>query len=519
MSIISGSFLLFVLCAVCAYYLVPLRARWTVLLLASAGFYASLGFYSCAFVGVTAVFTYFAGRVIGVLAAKKPSGEGEKLKADKKRLTRRKRAALALALILNFSVLFVLKYLGFSVSVISVIFNSDIHALRILAPVGVSFYIFMSSAYLIDIQRGKIAPEKNFLKYALFLCYFPQIVQGPINVYQDMRERLFEGNAFKLENVQNGVFRMMFGILKKVLVADRLSATVAAIYGGYTQYPGAICFLGAFLYCVQLYCDFSGGIDLVCGVSSLFGIPMQENFRQPFFAVSLADFWRRWHISLGEWMKNYLFYPLTLGKPFARLSKAARKRLPQDIAKRAAPCLATFIVFLAVGVWQGPGWANVAYGLWNGFWMSLGMMWVPYGTKLKKRFPVMSCAALMTALGVIRTNVLVIFGRYFSNADSLRQALGMIGRTFTAFGSGGFSAGLFAQLGLTPLSVCETALALLGIFAVGLAKEKGVSVSGWICGRKWYLQFIILFFGIALVVWFLFANSGYVPIAYVYENV
>ena len=173
--------------------------------------------------------------------------------------------------------------------------HSFFHSPHFLLPLGISFYIFQTSAYLIDISRGKHRAERGFLRYALFVCYFPQLVQGPINRFADLQPQLTEGNDFSWDNIQHGFLRMLYGVLKKAMIADTLAPIVAKIYGGYAAYPGIICFLGAALYCIQLYCDFSGGIDLMMGISRLFGISMQENFCRPYFSVSLSDFWRRWH--------------------------------------------------------------------------------------------------------------------------------------------------------------------------------------------------------------------------------
>lgn len=292
---------------------------------------------------------------------------------------------------------------------------------------------------------------------------------------------------------------------------------VAKIYGGYAAYPGIICFLGAALYCIQLYCDFSGGIDLMMGISRLFGISMQENFCRPYFSVSLSDFWRRWHISLGEWMKDYLFYPLALSKPFGRLAQFCRRHMPLDAAKCIVPSLCTFLVFLAVGVWQGPGMANIAYGLWNGFWMSLAMFRAPIRKHLRLSPEDPKKGALVW--GVVRTNLLVIIGRYFSNASSLRSALGMLKQTVLHFGVTRVHAALFTELGFS-LSVLWKVVPMLGVvFAVSFAAERGTDVARWLCERKWLVQFLILFAALLTVVLFVYGNAGYTPIAYVYENV
>ena len=379
---------------------------------------------------------------------------------------------------LNFASLVLLKYGGFLVSSVNALLSVELTLPRFLLPLGISFYIFQTSAYLIDISRGKHRAERGFLRYALFVCYFPQMVQGPINRFAALQPQLTEGNDFSWDNIQHGFLRLLYGVLKKAMIADTLAPIVAKIYGGYASYPGIVCFLGAALYCVQLYCDFSGGIDLMMGISRLFGISMQENFCRPYFSVSLSDFWRRWHISLGEWMKDYLFYPLALSKPFGRLAQLCRRHMPLDVAKCIVPSLSTFLVFLAVGVWQGPGFANIAYGLWNGFWMSLAMF-----------------------------------------RASLRSALGMLKQTVLHFGVTRVNAAVVTELGFS-LPLLLKVVPMLGVvFAVSLASERGTDVARWLCERKRLVQFLILFAALLAVVLFVYGNAGYTPIAYVYENV
>lgn len=520
MPITGLTFLLFALGAVVLYYLLPKRRRWYVLLTASVLFYLTYGVRVAGYLVATIFLTYFFGLWLERLAAYKPAAD---TKEERKRLKRandrKKRAVLSAAMVLNLSSLVVLKYSGFLVSLVNSVFSTTFDLPRFLLPLGISFYVFQTSAYLMDISRGKHRAERHFLRYTLFVAYFPQMVQGPINRFAALEPQLMGGNDFSWDHIQHGFFRMLYGILKKVLVADSLAPIVANIYTGYEAYPGIICFLGAALYCLQLYCDFSGGIDLMMGISRLFGISMQENFCRPYFSTSLSDFWRRWHISLGEWMKDYLFYPLALSKPFGKVAQFFRKRLPLDIAKCVVPSLSTFIVFLAVGVWQGPGLANIAYGLWNGFWMSLALFWAPLSKKLNQRLGWDRHPGLMTLWGVLRTNLLVIIGRYFSNAESLRSALGMLKQTLVHPGISWISPGQFTELGFSLPLLLKVVPMLCVIFAVSLAAERKTDVVRWICTRRWYIQFFILFVALLLVVLLVYGNFNYTPIAYVYENV
>ena len=520
MSINSLAFLGFLLAAVVLYYLLPKPHRWIVLLAASIVFYLSYGLRAGIYFLVTIVLTYSFGLLLDRLSKVRPTGATrEERQAEKQALKRKKRVVLTTVLLLNFASLLVLKYSASWVVAIDQVFHASIPIPSFLLPLGISFYVFQTSAYLIDVSKGKATAERNFLRYALFAGYFPQLVQGPINRFQELAPQLFSGNEFQWSNIQNGFWRMLYGVLKKALIADALAPAVQSIYSGFYDYPGIVSFFGAALYCLQLYCDFSGGIDLVCGASELFGVHMMENFRQPYFSTSLADFWRRWHISLGEWMKDYLFYPLALSKVFQRFSKWSRKVLPPELAKRSTPCVVTFIVFLAVGIWQGPGLSNLAYGFWNGFWMSLGLLWVPKAVRLREQHAILRNDRLMKAFGILRTNFLVIIGRYFSRATSLMSALRMLKHTFFRPGFSLLSAQMLQGLGLTIPLLLQILLSGTVLFAVSLAQERGIRVSDWICRRKWGVQFALMFLALLLAVFCVYANMDYTPIAYVYENV
>lgn len=520
MPITGLTFLLFAFGAVLLYYLFPKRLRWYVLLAASVLFYLTYGIRVAAYLVVTVLLTYFFGLWLEKLATFKPAAE---TKEERKRLKRendkKKRRVLALSLVLNFASLVVLKYGSFLLSLVNEVFPVTFPLPRFLLPLGISFYIFQTSAYLIDISRGKHPAEHGILRYTLFVCYFPQMVQGPINRFAALSPQLLRGNDFAWENIQHGFLRLLYGVLKKAMVADALAPIVAKIYADYGAYSGIVCFFGAALYCLQLYCDFSGGIDLMMGISRLFGISMQENFCRPYFSSSLSDFWRRWHISLGEWMKDYLFYPLALSKPFGKIAQLCRRHISLDVAKCVVPSLSTLLVFLAVGVWQGPGLANLAYGLWNGFWMSLALFRAPIRKRLHLRPDTDRRKTSAIVWGIIRTNLLVIIGRYFSNASSLRAALGMLKRTVLHPGFSRVTAAQLSSLGFTLPLLLKVVPMLCVIFAVSLAAERKTDVAQWICERKWYVQFLILFAALLSVVLFVYGSADYTPIAYVYENI
>ncbi len=524
MSINSAIFLLFLLVSLTAYYLVPKPARRWVLLAASLYFYCTYSLQAASYLLLTILFTYGAARFLTVLHQRERTELNSKTKnptVTRHRWKHRRRILLGSALTLNFASLALFKYLDSWLGSLTLLaglagFQLHFRPLNLLLPLGISFYVFQTSGYLIDVYRGKEA-SKSLPEYALFVSWFPQMIQGPINRFHKLQPQLLEGNDFNADNLKYGIQLMMWGMLKKVFIADPLAGTVTEIYNNYSQYNGIVILSGAALYCLQLYCDFSGGTDLVRGVSSLFGVQMEENFRRPYFARSIDDFWRRWHISLGEWMKDYLFYPLALSKPANRLSRHFKKRFGSYPGKLVAPCLSTVAVFLAVGVWQGPGFSNIAYGLWNGGLMSLSMICTPALAKTKERLGIRDDSRWFRAFQILRTLLLVIIGRYFSRANSLRQALKMLWRTVRHFGR--FDPNTFISFGLTGFGWLRLGIAGIVLLFVSVLQERNISVRKSLERKPWWIQFAVLFVEVLLLVAFVYLNTDYTAIAYVYENV
>ncbi len=518
MSIMSGVFLLFLAAAVAVYYLTPKKVRWLVLLAASAVFYLSASVKAGAYLLLTIAVTYAAARVLGALLERERAAlavPGAPAAQLRRRGLRRRRLVLAGALVLNFGTLAVLKYLDSWLASAQRLLGLTAPRLGLLLPLGISFYIFQTSGYLMDVYRGKIKPERNLLKYALFTAWFPQMVQGPINRYDKLAPQLFAGNDFDPDGVKYGLQLILWGMLKKMLIADKLAPGVNAVFADPTAYTGAITGLAAVLYSIQLYCDFSGGVDLVRGASRLFGVDMAENFNRPYFAVSIDDFWRRWHISLGEWMKDYLFYPLALSKPLNRLGKRLRGVFGRRAGQLFVPCVSTVLVFLAVGLWQGPGFGNIAYGLWNGGLMSLGMICAPACARLRAALRLRDDSKLLRIFRSLRTFALVAIGRCFSQAPTFRLGVWMLAHTVAAFGPKDPALLVSFGIGSVDWIVALTALAV--VFAVSLAGERGVSVRAWLDRRHPVLQFAVVFLAVLIIVAGL--SEGYVPISYVYENI
>ena len=355
------------LCAA-LYYLCPDRFKWMLLLLASYAYYAYCGANALPFILLTTLSTWAGALCIGrigeqskaVLKARRAELDSAGKKALKAQAKRRQRAVFFAVLLLNFGVLALLKYTS------PLLTAMGRPALNLLLPLGISFYTFQSMGYLIDVYNGKYAPQRNPAKFALFISFFPQLIQGPIARFDQLAAQLETPHRFDIANIERGALLMLWGFFKKKVIADRALPLVSAVFGRQEAYGGAVIVVAVLLYSLQQYCDFSGGIDLVTGIAELFGIRLAPNFRRPYFSVSLGDFWRRWHISLGAWMRDYVFYPFALTRPMTRLSKAAKARLGADVSRALPAALGHVLVFLLVGLWHGATSNYIFWGLYNG---------------------------------------------------------------------------------------------------------------------------------------------------------
>ena len=302
MSLISMEFLLFVILAAAGDYWIPKKYQWVWLLAFSYIYYVS-GDIRVTYFLVFTTFTSWAAAAWMEQAA-------ERIK-DKKKARQAKRRILALALVLNFGVLGALKYTNFAIDTVNSLFGAEFGSLKLLLPLGISFYTFQSMGYILDVYWGKAKAEHNLFRFALFVSFFPQILQGPIGRYDSLSQQLYAPHAFSWERSERAFLRILWGYFKKMVIADNAVIFVDAIFDHPDLYDG-LGIVGVLAYSVQLYCDFSGGMDVVIGVAELFGIRLDENFKRPYFAVSITDFWHRWHITLGTWMKDYVFYPVSL---------------------------------------------------------------------------------------------------------------------------------------------------------------------------------------------------------------
>ena len=540
MTYTSLNFLFFVLAVALVYFIFPWKKyRWTILLAASAIFYCLASYKYAAFILFTAISTLLFGIWIekvnnngkALLKERKGDWDREQKKVFKNRLKVKKRWIMAFCLILNFGILAFLKYYNFFAGSLNDILGSfgvnfSAPTLELFLPLGISFYTFQSMGYIVDVYREKVQAQRNPFKFLLFVSFFPQIIQGPISMYDQLAHQLYEPHDFDFTRFKHGCQLILWGFFKKLVIADRAVIAINAVtetYAGYNKYSGTTLTFIVLLYAFQLYADFSGGIDISRGVAQILGIDMIDNFKRPYFSKSINEYWRRWHISLGAWMKNYIFNPLAISAPFLNASKKMRgtsfgkTKAGAHIAKVLPTAFASLIVFLVVGVWHGASYKYVAFGLWNGVIIMLSTLMQPLFDGVVDKLHINRKNWLFCFFQMFRTFLVVLVGYVFDVAPSFKQGIMTITRFFT---DQSFSRGLaeILKLGLTWKDYILLALCVVIVLIISIIQERhsDTTMRALLDKKPFILRFFLYFFLVMAVIIFGIYGSGYAAADFVY---
>ena len=483
----SVPFLIFFPIVTLIYYLIPHRFRYIWLLIASYYFYMSWNPYYSLLMMTSTVITYASGLLID-----RANGI-----EDPQRSVKVKKCWVALCFILNLSILFFFKYANFFLANVTGLLSSvgiacKPFAFDILLPVGISFYTFQALSYTVDVYRKDIYAERNILKYALFVSFFPQLVAGPIERSKNLLVQISERHVFTYQNARDGLLLMLWGFFQKLLIADRAAIIVDQVFNHYQKYSGTVLITASVLFAVQIYCDFAGYSNIARGAARVMGFRLMKNFDAPYFSKSIAEFWRRWHISLSSWFRDYLYIPLGGNR------KGKWKKYRNIL-----------IVFLASGLWHGASWAFVAWGLLHGVYQVIGDLLRPLKNKLLAKWHIRTDCFSYRLGQILVTFSLVDFAWIFFRAPSFRTALRMIGRMLTSPNSADLSNGVLYTLGLDPGAVHFLLLCIVCLVTVSLLNRSGNVLQRFYRqnrGFRWacvWALFFIVFYG------FLLQNGGY----------
>ena len=438
------------------YYILPKKCQWVLLLIGSAVFYAWAGLRFLAYIGITTVTTWFAAVRIGAIQATgnafydahKKEMDKDARKAYKAGIKKKTRVWFLACLLLNLGILAVIKYTDFVIDNINAIFSAEISFLSFALPMGISFYTFKSMGYLIDVYRNKAEAQGNLAKFALFVSFFPQIIQGPISRYNKLSETLYAQHAFDPLQIRRGLLRIAWGFFKKLVIADRLLVAVKTLAGSPEEYQGAYVVLIILFYAIELYADFTGGIDITIGVGEIFGIQMEENFITPYFSKNINEYWTRWHITMGTWFKDYIFYPLSVSQPMLKLSKWSRDHLGKAVGKRVTVYIANIVVWFATGLWHGAAWNFIVWGMLNCVVTVASYEMEPLYKKFHAALPATN-RGWYNVFQMFRTFWLMGAIRILDVYRNVPTSFKQVGSIFTTGGWGSIFSADIAKLGLT----------------------------------------------------------------------
>ena len=501
MSFTSLAFVAFAAAVLLLYYLVPKRGQWVVLLVASLAFYAIAGAWYLPFILVTIATTFLAARLMASHVQKEKTyieqHREEMTKEDRKQYKNQQKkkrfGMLVVTLVLNFGILAVLKYTGFAFDTINDVvslFNGGADVLTVpslLLPLGISFYTFRSIGYLIDVYRGTAEAQGNPFKYALFVSFFPALVQGPISRYKDLAPQLFAPHRPEWHNLSTGLIRVLWGFFKKVVVADTAMIGVKAIVTNHAELNGMYALCLIVLYSAVIYGDFTGGIDVTIGFSKMCGLTLAENFNRPFSSHSTQEYWNRWHITMGTWFTDYVFYPLSVCRPMQRFTKWSKTHLGRAVGMRMPVYLATLVTWYLTGLWHGASWNFIVWGLLNGVVILVSREFAPLYEKFHQRFPKLNDGnKWYGGFCAVRTFFLMGAIRSLDCYRDVPVTFGAFGSIFYRFGTWQdlFTGQVLTRLGMNLPQVVLILLGTLLIFFVSRAGKEG-SVADRLSERPW----------------------------------
>lgn len=486
MSLISLEFIGFCLILTIIYYIVPGKFQNICLLAADVLFLLPLAHPALAllFLGISIGSVYLAAMGLEHLAAQ---GRHPAVK----------RVIFHCTVVFNLLLLFLFRYMPFVQELFSALgIPAEVPDYSSLAPLGISFYTLQLLGYLISVNDGGLPAEHNLLRFALFGSYFPQMTSGPISRYEDLGPKFRERRRFDYDSVTAGFQRMLWGFFKKLVISERAAVPVNTIFANYGVYSGFYIIMAAVLFAVQLYCDFSGCMDIVIGMSEVLGIPLKDNFQSPFFSRSMTEFWRRWHITLGTWCKDYIFYPLQKSSFFDRIRTSSVHHLGKKKGRKVPMYLAMFLMWFCVGFWHG-GLLKyiIGSGLLHFCYIFIEQEGAPLWKRINSALHINTESGGHIAFQRIRTYLLVCSGFIFFRADSFGTAIDMY-RAVTTWNPAVFSMTGILGLGLDIYDITVLILAIILLCYIEHLQQNGsvrTMIAGQAIGVRWIIFLALLF--------------------------
>ncbi len=518
----SAAFVGFLAAVLLLYYLVPKKLQWLLLLAANLLFYACAGLSGLIFLlGASAVVWLGTNLIDRSLSKQKQflkenkDLSGEEKKSCRKRMQRTRTAIMVTSLLLLLGVLSVLKYTNFVINNVNSIFGTKLIGVDWLLPMGISFFTFQAVAYVIDVYWEKVQAQKNPLKITLFISFFPLLIQGPICRYQELSETLFAPHKPTYENLSFGLQRIIWGYFKKLVIADRLLIAVTTLCGNPETYCGGYFVLAALLYAIELYADFTGGIDITIGIAQMMGIKLPENFRRPYLSRNIAEYWRRWHISMGTWFKDYIFYPISVSKGMLTIAKRTKQKHPQ-LSKKLPVYIATIVTWFLTGLWHGAAWNFVVWGLLNAVFILAAEEFKPISVKFRSKYPRLTSSRGYHVFEILRTFCLMSCIRMLDCYRDVPVTFRMFGSVFTKWNW----SEVFSKLCSFGLSASDYIIVGIGVamlIGVSLYEERRGSIREALKDHVWLNGVVFTLLILAILVFGAY-GIGYDSAQFIYNQ-
>lgn len=491
----SFQFAVFFPIVVLLYYVIPKKGRTFWLLLASYYFYMGWNPKYAVLIAVSTLVTYLCALVLGKLSCQE--------NARKKKIL-----TMVISLLINLGLLVFFKYFYFlhdTLDAILGIFGGGLQKskLDILLPVGISFYTFQAIGYTIDVYRGEIKPEKNFIRYALFVSFFPQLVAGPIERSKNLLTQIQAiptNKMWNYERVTKGLLTMLWGYFLKMVIADRASILVDQVFDVYYMCGGVALLLAILFFGIQIYCDFASYSSIAIGAAQILGIELMENFKQPFFSRSISEFWRRWHISLSSWLRDYVYIPLG-GNRCSKIRKYFN----------------LMVTFLASGLWHGASWHFVVWGGLQGIFIVIGDLLRPIKEKITRKGGIQIETLGYKAVQLIITNALFFLSLIFFRADTIRDAVYYIQRLFGHFDVWSFFDQSIFELGLEQKEFHVLLMSILILLIVdAFSYIRKSNFASLIKSQCLLIQYVVIIFFWIFILVFGVYGEGYQAAQFIY---
>lgn len=503
MELKSLSYILFLLITIIIYFAScrKFAAQRLVLIIANISFILFVSDLRSLFIITFLVsFAYFMGIFI------------EKAVKDKNK--KKSKVLMWFSVIFMIGVLCYFKFFKESFEILREAFSSNgFEISKLITPIGLSYYSLSLVGYIIDVYHKKHAAERDYLTFFSFVTFFPAIIEGPFSLYRSIGGQFKEQHYFNWDRTVSGLQRILWGYFKKVVIADRIGIIVLGVLGD-EKAVGLLVFWTMVLYSFQIYTDFSGGIDVIMGAAEILGFKLTENFNAPFMAKSVTEFWQRWHMSFGEVMEKYIYFPIVLNKSVIKFTKKVKNKYFQKVF---AASLASFIVFVLVGIWHGTGWNYVVYGCYQAFFVSSAVVLGPVYKNAKAKLHINETCMSWQLFQTIRTFVILVFGRMLTRAKDLEQGISLIKRTFSAWNPHVLFDGTLMKYGLDYKNYYLMIACIILVMIVDVLHYRGMKIRETIMKRDIAFRYVLYFGAIFAIIIFGIYGSQYSASSFIYQ--